>query len=148
MIAADQFLQCDVRMRQAKENPYQMFGGLAVNVCGDFLHLPPVDKDGSKRSLALPLDDHGHAEPVADGDDKAEEDAKATNSEGRQGYNLWRSIRKVVCLTVNVRALDPLGWLQEEMRAGIISDSMWDLYMSRVLKPSDPRLTQGVFVRS
>jgi len=145
MIAADQFLQCDVRMRQGKENPHQMFGGLAVNVCGDFLQLPPVDKDGSKRSLALPLDDDGHALPVEDEDDRAEDSAKTTHAEGRQGYNLWRSIRKVVCLTVNVRAPDALGRLQEEMRAGIISDAMWDLYMSRVLKPSDPRLTQGVF---
>ena len=132
MIAADQFLQCDVRMRQAKENPYQMFGGLAVNVCGDFLQLPPVDKDGSKRSLALPLDDHGHAEPVEGGDDEAEANKKNTNAEGRQGYNLWRSIRKVVCLTVNVRAPDALGRLQEEMRGGSISDAMWDLYTSRV----------------
>ena len=32
-------------------------------------------------------------------------------------------------------APDALGQLQAEMRAGKISDAMWDLYTSRVLKP-------------
>ena len=56
MIAADQFLQCDVRMRQAKMRSDLFCGGLALNICGDFLQLPPVDKDGSRPSLAMDLD--------------------------------------------------------------------------------------------
>ena len=36
MIAADQLMQCDVRMRQAKMRPLNRFGSLAVNLCGDF----------------------------------------------------------------------------------------------------------------
>ena len=120
MIAADQFLQCDVRMRQAKQTTQQPFGGLAVNVCGDFLQLPPVDKDGSRHSLARPIDDTGHVAP--EGDEEAEATAKAAHAESRQGFELWRSIAKVVCLNVNVRAPDALGKLQEEMRAGHISD--------------------------
>ena len=44
MIASDQFLQCDVRLRQAKMNSDARFGNLAVNICGDFLQLPPVAK--------------------------------------------------------------------------------------------------------
>ena len=44
MVPADQFLQCDVRMRQAKMKPEIRFGGLAVNLCGDFLQLPPVGR--------------------------------------------------------------------------------------------------------
>ena len=61
--------------------------------------------------------------------------------EGRQGFELWRSIRRVVCLTVNVRAPGVLGRLQAEMRAGHISDPMWDLYTSRIIAPGDSRLT-------
>ena len=60
MVSADQFLQCDVRMRQGKMNPPETFGGLAINACGDFLQLPPVSRDGSKKSLACVLDDTGH----------------------------------------------------------------------------------------
>ena len=58
---------------------------------------------------------------------------------------MWRSIKRVVCLDINVRAPDALGRLQEEMRSGKISDEMWDLYMSRVLTESDDRLLQSPF---
>ena len=37
--------------------------------------------------------------------------------------------------------LDDLGRLQAEMRAGKMSDEMWDLYLSRVIVPGDARLT-------
>ena len=146
MIAADQFLQCDVRMRQAKQTTQQPFGGLAVNVCGDFLQLPPVDKDGSRHSLARPFDDTGHVAP--DGDEEAQATAKAAHAESRQGFELWRSIAKVVCLNVNVRAPDALGKLQEEMRAGQISDETWAMYLSRRLEPGDDRLSKGPFAKS
>ena len=102
MVSADQFLQCDVRMRQAKMVPQQPFGGLAVNICGDSLQLPPVDKDGSRRSLAMPLDDSGHA-ALEDDEEEKEDSKKATHAESRQGFELWRSIRRVVCLTVTLR---------------------------------------------
>jgi hypothetical protein len=36
---------------------------------------------------------------------------------------------------------DDLGRLQAEMRAGTMSDEMWDLYLSRVIVPGDARLT-------
>ena len=144
MIASDQFHHCDVRLRQAKMNPQQPFGGLALNVCGDFLQLPPVDKDGSRHSLAMPITDDGQIEIVVE-DDVQEETRQQAHSESRQGNELWRSFTRVVCLTINVRAPDALGRLQEEMRSGKISDAMWDLYMSRVLKPNDPRLSQGHF---
>ena len=44
MIYADQLLQCDVRMRQAKVQHAHPFGGMVVTICGDVLQLPPVDK--------------------------------------------------------------------------------------------------------
>lgn len=67
MIAADQFLQSDVRLRQAMMQPQLPFGGLALNVCGDFLQLPPVDRDGSRKSLASRIVDD---EPVEAGNDQ------------------------------------------------------------------------------
>ena len=138
MVSSDQFLQCDVRMRQAKMNVRETFGGLAINVCGDFLQLPPVSRDGSKKSLACDLDDTGH-EMVAsedEDDEPGETVQEASNAESRQGSELWRSyFRRVVCLNVNVRAPGVLSRLQAEMRAGDISDEMWSLYMSRVLQP-------------
>ena len=146
MVSADQFLQCDVRMRQGKMRAEVPFGGLAVNVCGDFLQLPPVSKDGTKKSLACALDDVGHQ--IVDPEDcdvvpdnKGQEAAKA---ESRQGHELWKNyFRRVVCLSVNVRAPGVLSRLQAEMRAGFISDEMWGLYLSRVLVPGDPRLADA-----
>ena len=42
MVAPDQLLQADVRIRQAKENPDMRFGGLITVLSGDFLQLPPI----------------------------------------------------------------------------------------------------------
>ena len=108
MISGDQFLHCDVRMRQAKMQPSSRFGNLAVTVCGDFLQLPPVDKDGSRKSLAMPLDDVGQClDDALDEDSACNKDAKHSRlAERRQGYEIRRSIRRVVCLSVNVRAPD------------------------------------------
>ena len=71
MISGNQLLQCDVRMRQAKLRPADRFGKLAVNLCGDFLQLPPVDKHGSRKGLAVPLDHVGRvAEDVAETEER------------------------------------------------------------------------------
>ena len=98
-------------------------------------------------SLARPLGDAGYSIPEDDPeeDNGAEETKKANHAEAQQGFQLWRSIRRVVCLTVNVRASDALGRLRAEMRAGRISDAMWELYISRVLEPRDPRLSRVPF---
>ena len=49
----------------------------------------------------------------------------------------------MVCLSVNVRAPGVLSKLQSEMRAGKISDAMWDLYLSRVVQEGDHRLIEA-----
>eukprot|EP00973_Karenia_brevis_P039691 5479591-Karenia_brevis.AAC.1 len=68
-----------------------------MNICGDFLQLPPVDKDGSKKSLAMP-----HEESPVSEDDKdvatpaeAKKEMESKLLEGRQGFQLWREIKRV-----------------------------------------------------
>ena len=137
MISADQLLQCDVRMRQARMSFDRPFGSLALNICGDFLQLPPVDTNGSRLSLAMPLSDTGKAvgRDIENCDDR-ESEAKTAAAETRQGRALWSSIQRVVCLTINVRAPDILSRLQGEMRAGCISDAMWELTGIETSRPS------------
>ena len=88
MISSDQFLQCDVRLRQAKNDQEHRFGNLATNVCGDFLQLPPVEKHkGSRRSLAMPLDHFGRCEvEEAEGEKEGTQDKSlaARMAEARQ----------------------------------------------------------------
>eukprot|EP00959_Pyramimonas_sp_CCMP1952_P048309 1008340-Pyramimonas_sp.AAC.1 len=71
---------------------------LAMNFCGDFLQLPPVDKDGSRRSLAMPHDD---VDDDADGGDDAAtvQQKRSKRVEGRQGFDLWSTLKRVVSLT-------------------------------------------------
>ena len=138
MVSGDQLLQCDVRMREGKCCKMRRFGGMAVNLCGDFLQLPPVDKTGTRKSLAVPVDDLGAWECEERGEHA--DTQSGPNVEGRQGFELWRSISRVVCLNVNVRALGALSRLLTEMRNGVISDEMWSLYQTRIVKPNDPRL--------
>ena len=148
MTPPEQIHQASMRMSQAKRRLDTPFGGLGVVVCGDFLQLPPIEKAGSKskRSLAHVLEPPnaegvtpaGEAEKVKTKEDKV-------SSEARQSSALWRSVRRVVGLTVNVRAPGVLSRLQAEMRDGHISDEMWQLYLSRVLQPDDPRLRKVPF---
>ena len=92
MISADQFHHCDVRMRQAKQNPERQFGGLALNICGDFLQLPPVDKDNSRRSLAMPDEkDSSFREQREQGDDDEE---AAVEVEGPQNGDYEKKERQ------------------------------------------------------
>jgi hypothetical protein len=117
-----------------------------MNLCGDFLQLPPVEKNKSMMSLAAPLSD-AYVQRITDSEKVDQESNEADKPkdlgvEAQQGMQLWRSVLRVVCLTVNVRAPGVLSRLQSEMRAGEVSDEMWALYMSRVIEKDDPRLTE------
>ena len=149
MISSDQFAQCDVRMRQAKLEPTKPFGGLATNFCGDFLQLPPVDKTGDRKSLAVPITACGRW--AADSGPARREVEQETvggdaGAESRQGFDLWRSIPRAVCLSVNVRSPGVLSRFLAEMREGSISQEMWDLYLQRVIVAGDKRLKEPPFV--
>ena len=83
-----------------------------MNLCGDFLQLPPVDKDGARKSLACPLYESGNVPLDIEEEDgaatavltKEQQQKQQASVESRQGFELWRSVRRVVCLSVNVRA--------------------------------------------
>ena len=59
-----------------------------------------------------------------------------------QGLQLWKRVRRVVSLDINIRAPGPLSTLLAEMRAGKgLSPTSWSMYEERILKSPDPRLT-------
>ena len=157
MVAPAQVCQADVRVRQATGQALHFFGGLGVGFSGDFLQLPPVEM----HSLAETLDDTGRWRAknlVATGsaDMASRKQTKQwakrqtceisdgtvgqATPEARQGIEFWRSVCNVVSLTLPLRALGVLSRLLAEMRSGNISDEMWTLYESRILKQNDPRL--------
>ena len=140
MVSADQLLQADVRMRQAKQRADRLFGNLAIVLSGDVLQLPPVDKNDIRKSLAGDIESNDDDVDCDTKTPKAMAERKAKRGETEQGLRIWKSVRRVVCLEVNVRAPGVLSRLQAEMRSGLLSDDMWDLYMSRVLQPNDERL--------
>ena len=98
--------------------------------------------------MACPLDEFGNVPLGVDEEDgaatavltKDQQRKQQAAVESRQGFELWRSVRRVVCLSVNVRAPGVLSRMLSGMRDGHISDEMWKLYLSRVLVPQDERL--------
>ena len=183
MVAPEQLLQVDVRVRQATR-VNRFLGGIATGFLGDFLQLPPVET----HSLAEVLDNVGHWLPTtlpspaeAASADTAlpppaspakrsrrtsagaavspqprdpgslEDDEvprQKASAEARQGIDLWRSVTKVVMLSVPMRAPGILSRFLGEMRAGKISTEMWDMYLARVIRPDDPRLRSPPFSTS
>ncbi|CAK0794832.1 unnamed protein product, partial [Prorocentrum cordatum] len=139
MVAAAQLFQSEVRLKAAK-NSAQAWGGLGMTLSGDFMQLPPVDPTGDSRSLATDpdevdvLNEKGPDATTKDADKK-----RSKHVETVQGLQLWRRVRRVVTLDINVRAPGPLSQLLGEMRAGHISDEMWALYTNRILSSNDAR---------
>ncbi|CAK0855377.1 unnamed protein product [Prorocentrum cordatum] len=139
MVAAAQLFQSEVRLTAAK-NSAQAWGGLGMTLSGDFMQLPPVDPTGDSRSLATDpdevdvLNEKGPDATTKDADKK-----RSKHVETVQGLQLWRRVRRVVTLDINVRAPGPLSQLLGEMRAGHISDEMWALYTNRILSSNDTR---------
>ena len=94
MVSADQLHQADVRIRPGKQPADHLFGKLAVVLSGDFLQLPPVDKDGSRKSLA------GNDEELDVADNVTEKDAKR-----KQGKKKLIKSRRSKAVAYGERAL-------------------------------------------
>lgn len=128
MTSPKQLHQMDVRCQAASKSPLT-FGGLWTCLSGDFLQLPPIGMP----SLA--------------------DVATAPDTESALGQSLWQSIQTHVQLNANMRSSGPLADLLDQMRAGNITDAMWELLCSRQLQRtasgrSDPRLQQRPFATS
>ena len=168
IVADSQLHQADVRIRQATARFSLRFGGLGAIFTGDFLQLPPVERQGLAQAISdvgnyrMDVDDdradaadtgggenEASIEPSGGIDCAAVEDLSdvkgKASAESRQGNALWRSVTNVISLSVNIRAPGLLSRLQHEMREGAISDDMWRLYLSRVLQTNDGRLQQETF---
>ena len=57
MLGVDQFDMTDGRLRQAKNEPDLLFGGLGLTMSGDLMQLPPLERP----SFAKPYVDAGNA---------------------------------------------------------------------------------------
>jgi hypothetical protein len=154
MLLPNNFYQLEVRSRTAMRQPEQRFGGLATEVCGDFLQLPPVD--GQWKSLAIPWEDverlrremEDEALPSAKRRKKVQsedKDAQVREAEHRGGCELWRSFRLVVCLSLNMRSAGMLAQILQEMRQGGFQDATWEALQDRVV--GVVRTKQGALTR-
>ena len=63
----------------------------------------------------------------------AEKRAEQHEAEQRGGCELWRSVRVVVALSLNMRSSGPLAAILAEMRGGRLSDGTWTILQERVL---------------
>ena len=143
MVKSNEFHAVDVRIKQAK-NTTKPFGGLGVTIAGDWLQLPPVDPGEINTSLAVDIDDSGMLDMQPDDPDVKDIDRKRSRrADVVLGLQLWKRVRHVVCLDVNIRAPGPLSRLLAEMRDGNVSEEMWDLYLSRVMSTNDKRLSES-----
>ena len=117
MVGKAQLHQCDVRIRRAKQEPLNRFGGIATVAAGDFMQLPPVDKSPP---IDLPMDDAGtmpNKTTQSDGD-TSDTDTEHVQAYGEQrhGHELWHPFTTIVFLTQNIRAKGILCGIQSDMR--------------------------------
>ena len=80
MIGQEQFLEAEVRMRQAKERLDLAFGGLGMILSGDFLQLPPVERVGLAQEAVVSSSADRGAPELEDIGDAAPECKKACES--------------------------------------------------------------------
>ena len=145
MVSPEQLHQTNVRVQQATRQTQRLFGGLLTVLSGDFLQLPPVERGSlARQSTAVESHDGEDTEMVGEKGEAPEADT----GDASQGFHLWHGIPRVISLSVNIRAPGLLGRLQTEMRNGEISEEMWRLYESRILRDGDLRLQQPPFSTS
>ncbi len=136
---------------------------------GDFLQLPPVRAS----SFATPVDIHSSsassraakagtpakkatpAKPSTqtgtskNGDMDSEDSGdEQTAEEKRQGLLKFRKVENVVCLNRVVRAPNSLGALCTFIRHCKITDEVWSLLQSRVIRQDDPRLQSPLWKKN
>ena len=151
MCAPERYWQINCRAQQALGSDAIM-GGLKDRLSGDFLQLPPVDSS-SFAQCSMPVIDAPEpvqpssataAEHLADASPNAED----KQAERRLGQRLYEMIPNVIVLTNIVRAPNALGVLCTAIRHCRITDTVWALLESRVLRAQDARLRSPPFSNS
>ena len=159
MLSPQKFHQIDSRARSATNKLHLFMGGLKLRLSGDFLQLPPVkagtfaapqaDVDGAPTSSQTKGKSLGTKPQLRRGNTSKQDDEEADeeydDAEGTCGLNTFRRISEVVCLTKVVRAPNALGALCTCIRERIITDDVWTLLQSLVIKPDDIRLIEPPF---
>ena len=166
MVPPAHLYQSEVRARTATGKLDMKWGGLATELSGDFMQLPPIDVPSlaipweqlqtmiAELEAAMPQKNKRKVLTEAEALKKKQEDA-----EHRGGCELFNSIPLAVTLTLNMRTSGLLAQILEEMRAESLTDGSWHALQDRVLgvrrvngtlKPipagqPDPRLLQPPF---
>jgi hypothetical protein len=130
MVPPGLLYRIDVRCRTANQKD-RFMRGLATNLSGDYLQIPPV----KSRSLAMPIDLQGFGmEDDGDGDKgdgeelgdaaKTQKRKERLEFEQRCGYETRRGkFKDVTVLTRNTRTSGILDEILNGMRAGLLSDA-------------------------
>ena len=132
MVGRPQWLQTDVRLKQAKfknKQDHRTFGGMALLTTGDLLQLPPV----GKASVCDPPPENQEAEDETTTKKKSKTPDESRRAEELGGHHLWQSFRTVTTLTQNKRAKGPLAEILQQIRKGTLTDANWTLLQSRLI---------------
>jgi hypothetical protein len=145
MLSPEKFFQIERRAAQGTGLFSAFFGGLLVRLSGDFLQLPPV-RAASFAGHNMPDSETKKAKPEPDSSDDEMDDETA--EERKLGVTHFRNIRNVVCLNRVVRAPNALGALCTFIRHCKITDDVWTLLQSRVIRPNDTRLSSTAWTKN
>ena len=126
-------------------------GGLETRLSGDFLQMPPVQAAGfaspeieDEATTKRGKSKRGKKGKVDDTSPPAQTEAKndLLSEEREAGMRQYRSITNFIVLKKVVRAPNALGLLATCIRHLHITDTVWKLLQSCLLRKNDPRLSQ------
>ena len=157
MLPPDKFYQIICRAAQGMNQHALFMGGLKLRLSGVFLKLPPVrsssfvvpKETSSVPSTSAPV--KRRSPPVKQACEESKQDSDEDEDaaeERRLGVQKFQLIKDVVCLNRVVRAPNALGALCTFVRHCKITDAVWTLLQSLVLRENDDRLGSAVWQKA
>ena len=157
MLPPDKFYQIICRAAQGMNQHAVFMGVLKLRLSGEFLQLPPVrsssfaapKETSSVPSTSAPV--KRRSPPVKQACEESKQDSDEDDDaaeERRLGVQKFQLIKDVVCLNRVVRAPNALGALCTFVRHCKITDAVWTLLQSLVLRENDDRLGSAVWQKS